>query len=133
MFTAQGGERYLCIGNFKDSADTKVDSNYNTNGSFNFAYYLVDNVSVIDCTAIALNELPELQINAWYNAIDKAIKINTTENNLSFTLINAMGKVVMQDNLVQNEISVATLSRGVYMLVVEDKRYRKRVFKVGIY
>ncbi|MBK8845012.1 MAG: T9SS type A sorting domain-containing protein [Bacteroidetes bacterium] len=131
FFIANGGEQFITLGCFRPDSSLKFDSIQSWLEPS--AYYLLDDVSVIDCTATSLNELPELQINPWYNAIDKAIKINTTENNLSFTLINAMGKVVMQDNLVQNEISAAALSRGVYMLVVEDKRYRRRVFKVGVY
>ena len=131
FFIANGGEQFITLGCFRPDSALTMDSAliWSEPG----AYYFLDDISVIDCTAITLNELPELQVNAWYNAIDKTIKINTIENNLSFRLINMMGKIVIQDKLIQNEISAAALSRGVYMLVVEDKRYRRRVFKVGVY
>ena len=52
-YIATGGEKYLTIGNFKDDANTMIDSTSAT--SLN-AYLFIDDVSVIDCT-VGINEI----------------------------------------------------------------------------
>jgi hypothetical protein len=47
VFTAQGGEKYLTIGNFKDSSNTTVVDADNGNGVNNSSYYYIDKVSLI--------------------------------------------------------------------------------------
>ncbi|GEM_PF-263279 len=47
-FIAQGGERFITIGNFKDDANTLFDT---LQGAiYNDSYYYLDDVSVTDCT-----------------------------------------------------------------------------------
>ena len=47
-FTAIGGEKYLTIGNFKDTGSLGIDTvNYNNGNS----YYFIDDVSVYECDA----------------------------------------------------------------------------------
>jgi OOP family OmpA-OmpF porin len=52
-YIANGGEKYFTIGNFKDDANTMIDSTSAT--SLN-AYFFIDDVSVIDCT-VGINEV----------------------------------------------------------------------------
>lgn len=49
-FTATGGEKYIIIGSFSDMAtqDTTWLDTWNFN---NWAYYLIDNVTLVDCSA----------------------------------------------------------------------------------
>jgi OOP family OmpA-OmpF porin len=59
VFTAQGGEKYLTIGNFKDSSNTTVVDADNGNGVNNSSYYYIDKVFAYstrlftgDCTTL---------------------------------------------------------------------------------
>lgn len=51
-YIAQGGERFLMIGNYRDNANTTVQQ-LSTNG--NFAYALIDDVSVMLCLNTGLD------------------------------------------------------------------------------
>lgn len=46
-FTAQGGEKYVTIGNFKDSLNTTIIDADNGSGLNNNSYYYIDKVSLI--------------------------------------------------------------------------------------
>jgi len=52
-YIANGGEKYLTIGNFNDDINTLVDS---TSGTLMGAYLFIDDVSVVDCT-VGINEI----------------------------------------------------------------------------
>lgn len=47
VFTAQGGEKYLTLGNFKDSINTTIIDADSGNGEYNNAYDYIDKVSLI--------------------------------------------------------------------------------------
>ncbi|MBN2777020.1 MAG: hypothetical protein JXR36_05235, partial [Bacteroidales bacterium] len=47
FFTAQGGEKYLTIGNFKNNFSTNYMMQNNAT-AFNYSYYYIDDVSVIE-------------------------------------------------------------------------------------
>jgi gliding motility-associated-like protein len=49
-FQAQGGEKYLTIGNFKDDAHTDTLQCDTTSWKANIAYYLIDAVFLYDCS-----------------------------------------------------------------------------------
>ncbi|MBK8845847.1 MAG: T9SS type A sorting domain-containing protein [Bacteroidetes bacterium] len=131
FYKAVGYEKWITIGCLNKDSSIKLDSNIL--GSQIGAYYFLDDVSVIDCTATALSDIEEIKLNVWYDATNNKLVISTNEQIENYTLIDMLGKTTLQGKLLNSEISAAALSRGVYMLVVEDKRYRRRVFKVGVY
>jgi hypothetical protein len=58
-FTAQGGEQYILIGNFKNDANTDTTNIDVTNPDTDpWAYYYIDYVSVSLDSTIGINELP---------------------------------------------------------------------------
>ncbi len=58
VFTAQGGEKYITIGNFKDSLNTTIIDADNGNGEYNNSYYYIDKVSLIPMDSLqVLNSL----------------------------------------------------------------------------
>ena len=52
-FVATGGERYITIGNFYNDANTMTDT---VSGTWYNAYYYIDDVSVVDCGYVGINE-----------------------------------------------------------------------------
>jgi hypothetical protein len=53
VFTANGGEQYLTLGNFKTDAQTNY-VHWQSSGGYNAAYYYVDDVSVIPLDSMPL-------------------------------------------------------------------------------
>ncbi len=45
-FNANGGEKYLTIGNFRNNSNTQYDSVFTTAVTSNWAYYYIDDISV---------------------------------------------------------------------------------------
>jgi hypothetical protein len=76
IFTAQGGEEYIIIGNFKNDTLTDTLFTQNTSPGFSAAYYYLDDVSVEEVkTARAVNDTL-----LCVNADSVMIGINVTEN-----------------------------------------------------
>ncbi|MBK8845773.1 MAG: T9SS type A sorting domain-containing protein [Bacteroidetes bacterium] len=126
-FIAQGGEKYICLGNFSNIQMTLVDSNYNTNGLAPGAYYYIDDISVIDCTASSINEIPALEFQLLNNAARHTLTV-TSESISEFTILALDGKKVKSQYYHKEEskieIDIGSLARGMYLLQVMDKRKR---------
>ena len=54
-FVATGGENYITIGNFLN--DSNSDTLLTSNGTYHLSYYYIDDISVVDCTGIGIDEL----------------------------------------------------------------------------
>jgi gliding motility-associated-like protein len=61
-FIAQGGERFITIGNFANDANTDIDTIQSVPPYFGDAFYYIDNVSVYCCDADSCTTDSELQI-----------------------------------------------------------------------
>ena len=120
-YIAFGGEKYLTIGNFKDDANTMIDSTSAT--SLN-AYLFIDDVSVIDCT-VGLNEIESYKnkISLMPNpAKDESVyKIFLNRNEIGNIIVySKLGIKLLNKQLVEgnNTISIplSELGAGVYFV-----------------
>ena len=122
-YIANGGEKYLTIGNFKDDANTAIDS---TSASLIESYFFIDDVSVIDCT-VGINEVNDnkdigkLYPNPARTAVYYESELNDNENGL-LELYDMLGNklTAYKLNHGKNKITIGTLNyaRGVYMVKV---------------
>jgi len=122
-YIANGGEKYLTIGNFKDDANTAIDS---TSASLIESYFFIDDVSVIDCT-VGINEVNDnkdigkLYPNPARTAVYYESELNDNENGL-LELYDMLGNKLSAYKLNhgKNKITIGTLNyaRGVYMVKV---------------
>ena len=111
-YIANGGEKYLTIGNFKDNANTLIDSiNNNVPQSRYESYLFIDDVSVIDCTV----GIGEVNNNKDIGEVNNNKDIGRLYPNPANTV------VYYQDNLGENENGVLTL---LDMLGKELKGYK---------
>lgn len=129
-FIAQGGEQWIIIGNFKDDAHTTLDTlaNWIVPG----AYYFVDDVSVIDCTATGINEQQQISFMLLQNPVTSNVGFtspNQIQTATVFTTVGAMVKQVHFSNTNNYSFDVADLPRGLYFLQVETKDKRKGIRK----
>ena len=120
-YIATGGEKYLTIGNFKDDANTMIDSTSAT--SLN-AYLFIDDVSVVDCT-VGIGEVND-NLSSGKLYPNPATKVVYFENNLSekengtLQLMDITGREMASYKLNKgNLLAIPTpYARGVYLVKI---------------
>lgn len=99
MFTAQGGEKYITIGNFNDDANTDTtDFNYTTNVLFGWSYHFIDDVLVYYCDPDAIKE----------SSLENKVKIFPNPSNSFFTI--EFGEILPIKATVYNHIGQEIIS-----------------------
>ena len=125
-FIAEGGEKFITIGNFKDDAHTNAV--YTSGETWGFAYYYIDDVSVTlssdskSCgTGVDDNTEVKQKITVFPNPAKDELFIEfegTVPDNTSFEVYNMLGNLVQKIILtpVNNKIQVSTaeLRDGIY-------------------
>ena len=119
-FIAQGGEKFITIGNFKNDANTTLT--ILSGAIYNFGYYYIDDVSVIDCT-VGINELAlsAKDVTLFPNPCIDEITVeiaNGFSNILHYEITDVMGKTICTGVLKSSKeiINVSKLNSGVYCL-----------------
>ncbi len=136
-FTAQGGEKYLTIGNFKDSMNTTIIDADSGNGLNNNSYYYIDKVSLIPLDSlqgiISFVEKEE-SIIVFPNIVNRGSSMTVTSNlnnNCTFDLILTEGRKIKSGIIHpgNNQIDSDGLAIGIYILnIVEEKaRLSKKI------
>ena len=132
-YTAQGGERYLLIVNFNDSAATTVIL-INSSGTWNGAYFFIDDVSLTACTGIEENT--NSAIKMYPNPVGDQLKIQNAEFKIEEVKIyDIMGKEILISAISnqQSEINmdVSKLKSAIYFVEVNagKKIFRKKFLK----
>ncbi len=129
-FTAQGGERFLTIGNF--DTDEETDTLFVEGGGvfrpnqpdyWSFSYYYIDGVSVIpDSIYLGVNDFENEEVFDLYpNPTTETLTIETeSKQQQELQLYDATGRLVLQQHLstARQEIGVGYLPRGVYVAVL---------------
>ena len=130
-YIANGGEKHLTIGNFKDNLNTMIDSVNNSVPQSQYESYLfIDDVSVIDCT-VGINELENQQLQFFIspNPVKNKLLIQLTKSNSEIRkleIVNVLGEIVLSTNNFQLQSKIETdvgfLKSGVYFVkVFSDK------------
>ena len=134
-YIANGGEKYLTIGNFKDDANTMIDS---TSSTANSAYYFIDDVSVIDCT-VGINEVNDNKdVGRLYpnpaNTVVYYENVLGEDESGKIKLMDMLGKEIKEHNLTKGSnlisIPVSDLSKGIYMVKVEITGRNNEIVKL---
>ncbi len=128
-FIAQGGEKYISLGNF------------NALGNFQFAavpystptsasYYYFDNISVIDCT-VGLDENSEMAFNIFPNPIETGEYLEIQFKNLTIETYNVSiysldGKLLLlksSQDVFNNELIIPiNLEPGFYAVTISGQK-----------
>ncbi len=127
VFTAQGGEKFMTIGNFLSPANTVVQ---NVGGSGPFAYYYIDDISVTACdtTWIGVNEAvkKEDDFKIYPNPATSTITIESNKyQDLSIKITDVLGREVIErtknEVLSIKNIDVSQLPSGMYIIQLQSK------------
>lgn len=127
-FKADGGEKYMIIGNFDD--DTKTDTSFVPGGGafrpnqpyyWSSAYYYIDDVSVTLDTTTSINE-PEIgKFGLYPNPNDGEVTIDwkALDKKAELSITDLQGKeverIVLTANQNQIKLDTSTYPRGIYL------------------
>lgn len=132
-FNAIGGERYLIIGNFNDSANTNVITVRPTGGD---AYYYIDDVDVHYCpSGEGVAEVSDEDgVKLYPNPSDGMFHIESGKSKMKrVNVINLLGENIYSKELLGLNISTINLTAplGVYFVEVETEKgvMRKKFVK----
>jgi hypothetical protein len=132
-FVANGGERYLTIGSFKD--DSETDTLFIEGGGafrpnqpdyWSFSYYYIDGVSVIpDSIYLGINDIEnEVVFNLYPNPAKENVTVETKNgHNMRLELYDAIGGLVLKQNMrsSRENIGVGHLPAGMYVITLLNK------------
>jgi len=124
---AQGDELYITIGNFKNDQDSDTSS-VSGGASWNYPYYYIDDVSVIDCDS--LNGINSIQKNynffIYPNPTGGWIEILSEKfyNQTELIITNITGQIFLHEERVffsaKEKINLQELPNGVYILTIRS-------------
>jgi hypothetical protein len=125
-FAAIGGEQYVIIGNFNSNANT--DTIYTgTNNPIpsdpQYAYYYIDDVTLIDQSTVGLDELSNgNSMTVYPNPANEKInfQFSNAEEKRKIELYDAIGNLLIEKDARSNNLSLTTdsLSNGVYFFSI---------------
>lgn len=123
-YLANGGEKYIYIGNFRNDSNTVV--NNTSPGSRTYVY--IDNVQVYECDSlIGIEENPFEKTKIYPNPAQDFINIELPKNynQAHLSIYNLTGQLISQKQLTQpkQQISITEFNNGMYIFVIqcEDK------------
>ncbi len=131
-FIANGGERFITIGNFHNPANTstQIGPNLNPNGT---AYYYIDDVSVVDCTEIGIKEEnKDERITVYPNPNKGVFEVRTDKLKIKeIEIFNVIGEKIYIEEI--KDMNIATINiitkPGLYFVQVktENGTLRKKI------
>ncbi len=114
-YIAKGGEQFITIGCFLDSSE--VQHIAISNASLHDAYYLVDDVSVVNCEPII--PTPDGSIIVYPNPVADELTIEAKWNTLpiSYDIYNAIGQLLYKGEMHEKQtLYTSGYAPGVYFI-----------------
>ena len=137
-FTAVGGEQYVTIGNFNSNVNTDtlfVGSNNPNPGAYKYAYYYIDDITLIDQSTVGVKE--------DVGFLNEAVGVSPNPNNGLVTvtsrfdfekieLLSVTGQTLLSEtvNAKTRELNLIDLSEGIYFVKVSYANGLSTVKKV---
>jgi OmpA-OmpF porin, OOP family len=123
-FAAQGGEKYLIIGNFKNDGATAVQT-YNSSAQSNFAYVFVDDVYVSATMPADEQEMAGFGFSP--NPSNGKITLHGAQQVRAIAVTDVFGREVYSGS--STDLDLTFLPPGIYMLILEGggKKYTDKI------
>jgi hypothetical protein len=123
-YIADGGEKFLTIGNFNPDSTTAIDSSLNPNG-YSWSYYYIDDVSVILMDSTLGTNTEETQENHRIEIYPNPVK---EELNIEVNIHKAgEGKLEITD-ILGKEISIYPLKNGDNKFIVSALKMNAGIY-----
>lgn len=128
-YLAQGGEKYVILGNF-NPASQPIDTLYQYYGDAsysNWAYYYIDDVSLIDLdSALTVKENEaKAQVEVFPNPATGVLNVKLYAPYLQYHIADLKGTTLIQNyigNQTQIQIDIDELPRGFYVINLINKQ-----------
>jgi hypothetical protein len=140
-FTANGGEQYVTIGNFNSNTDTDtlfVGSANPLSGANCYAYYYIDNITLIDQSTVGVSELvKENSFEVYPNPNNGIMQLNYNISKKAELLITDItGRVVNSYPLDETQRSIVIneqgLNAGIYFYTIKQNNHILKQDKIVI-
>ncbi|MEP7168164.1 MAG: T9SS type A sorting domain-containing protein [Bacteroidota bacterium] len=121
IYTAQGGERYIIIGNFKNDA-LSTTFLFNPTGQRVYCLFYIDDVSLSACTEIKeQDDIAEISI--FPNPFSDKINITVKRNELvEVNLYDVTARKIFNKSFTNStSINTEQLAKGIYLYEVRNK------------
>ncbi len=138
-FFANGGEKYLILGNFRDTPNTTIIiTGWGTNPSFaTSAYLYIDDILVTPTDSItSINEFNSNQNLSISTLSGNEFEINSQNQPInSYEIINCLGQIIekrMNVNQKTLHLNVQGSANGIYfvrLILNNEKKYILKIFK----
>ncbi|MFN8117554.1 MAG: T9SS type A sorting domain-containing protein [Bacteroidia bacterium] len=132
-YTANGGEQYITIGNFNSNinTDTLFVGSYDPHpGAYKYAYYYIDDVTLIDQSTVGFKELNnENSFEIYPNPTNSILSItdkNQQLQNATIEIKNTLGQIVYFD-VYSHQIDVTHLPAGIYFISLNNKETKRTI------
>ncbi|MBK9477835.1 MAG: T9SS type A sorting domain-containing protein [Bacteroidia bacterium] len=132
-YVAIGGENFLTLGNFHDV--TLCDSLTNPYFSpYPFAYYYYDDITLIEDTITAIDELGNSNFEIFPNPANASLQIKSLQLKKQVKIWNVYGSAVFNRacNSYLENIDVSNLENGVYIVECEFGNGMKQRRKIVV-
>ena len=123
-FMAIGGENYITLGNFNSNANTDtlyVGANDLTYAAYNYAYYYIDDVTLIDQATVGLQNInTDNVIDIYPNPNTGLLKFSNLKyvnKDYNVRILDIFGKEILNEVL-KEELDISFLDKGVYTLLL---------------
>jgi hypothetical protein len=129
-FTASGGEEYITIGNFYPDSLTTT-SVINQPGTW--AYYYIDDVTVIADSLVAVNKEPNVEIGFYPNPIKDNLSISGLKGPTELSLYSLHGDLLQNFSINDGDLlNMSSLQPGYYLINLQNKtqHFVTRVVKI---
>ncbi len=125
-YIAQGGEKYITIGNFNNPTDTFNMPNNNNNPTV-VSYYFIDDVTFRDCTNDGVSELGigNEELGIMPNPASESLTLEIKEARIQESRIkiyNVVGQLIYYTTITTHQkiIDISTYPSGVYFVEVRS-------------
>lgn len=132
-YTAIGGEQYITIGNFNSNANTDTMFVGSTNphpSAYKYAYYYIDDITLIDQSTVGINELDkEPSFEIYPNPSNSILNIrgkNHQLQNATIEIKNTLGLLVYFD-VYAPQINISDLPSGIYFITLNNKETKRTI------
>jgi Secretion system C-terminal sorting domain len=119
-YTAVGGERFLTLGNFHNNigSDT-IHVNYSLQSQNDyFAYYYIDDVSLVEDSSTGIKELENAGFELFPNPAQNTIQVLFQEDVIEISIVDLCGKELIHVEPIGSSLSIdcASLANGIYIV-----------------
>lgn len=121
-YTAQGGEKYITIGNFYDEINTDTLNMGLGSSGFSCHYYFIDDVSVIDVESLGISPEIEKALKVYPVPCSTLLNIETRLYGIG-KLVDILGKEIKTFSVEGDQtVNVVDLLPGVYFLHLNTEK-----------